>query len=73
MESSILHLMKERDNMANFAVIENDVVINVIVADTLEVAEHVTDKTCVEYVDATSVAIGYTYDGSTFKPSTQTT
>jgi hypothetical protein len=32
----------------NYAVIENDKVTNVIFADTLEVAEEVTGKECVE-------------------------
>jgi hypothetical protein len=32
----------------NFAVIENDKVINVIVADTIEIAEEVTLLECIE-------------------------
>ena len=34
--------------MANFAVLDSEVVENVIVADTLEIAEQVTGKECVE-------------------------
>lgn len=32
----------------NYAIIENDKVINVIVADTLKIAKEVTGKECVE-------------------------
>ena len=32
----------------NYAVIENDKVINVIVADTLKIAKEVTGKECIE-------------------------
>ena len=35
--------------MANFAVIENNVVTNVIVAETEKIAKEVTGKICVEY------------------------
>ena len=34
--------------MKNFAVIENDKVINVIVAETIKIAKEVTGKECVE-------------------------
>lgn len=52
--------------MKNFAVIENGVVINVIVADSLDVAEAVTEKQCVEYTTENPAGIGWTYDGTTF-------
>ena len=35
--------------MANFAIIENSNVINIIVADSKTIAEEATGKTCVEY------------------------
>jgi hypothetical protein len=54
--------------MANFAVIKDDSVINVIVADTKEIAEIVTGLICVEYIDSKPAGIGYTYDGETFTP-----
>lgn len=57
--------------MANFAVIEDGVVTNAIVADTVEVAEEVTGKTCVEYDDETPAGIGWTYDGNTFTAPTE--
>ena len=34
--------------MPNYAVINNEIVENVIVADTLEIAEQVTGKECIE-------------------------
>jgi hypothetical protein len=52
--------------MATYAVIENDIVINVIVADTVEIAEEVTGKTCVEYNDNNLAGIGWAYDGEKF-------
>jgi hypothetical protein len=48
--------------MKSFAVVENGVVTNVIVAETLEIAEEVTGQQCVEYDDEKVAAIGYTYD-----------
>jgi hypothetical protein len=53
--------------MATFAVIDNNTVTNIIVADTKEIAETVTGSTCVEYTDENPTGIGWTYDGSTFQ------
>ena len=51
----------------NFAVISNNIVINLIVADSLEVAEAVSSPfTCIEYTDHTTAGIGWTYDGNSF-------
>jgi len=55
--------------MNNYAVIENGIVINVIIADSLEMAEYISGKTCVEYeytTDNTPV-IGLGYDGTVFE------
>ena len=52
--------------MATFAIIENNTVTNVIVADTQADAELATGATCVEYTDANPAGIGWTYDGTTF-------
>jgi hypothetical protein len=52
--------------MANFAVIKDGVVDNVIVADTKEIAEQVTGLTCVEYTEENPAGIGWTYDGANF-------
>lgn len=50
----------------NFAVIENDIVTNIIVADTKEIAELVTGKTCVEYTNDNPASINYTYADGVF-------
>lgn len=53
--------------MANYAVIKNDVVDNVIVADTQEIAETVTGLTCVEVEQVPGApGIGWSYDGAEF-------
>lgn len=52
--------------MATFAVIEEGKVINVIIADNQEIAELVTQKTCVEYTETKPAGIGWTYDGKKF-------
>ena len=49
-----------------FAELSHNVVTNLIVADTLETAQAVTGKTCIEYTDPFSVGIGWTYDGTNF-------
>ena len=53
--------------MANFAVINNNVVENIIVADTKEIAEQFTGKTCIEYTDLNPAYIGFGYDGISFE------
>lgn len=50
--------------MTTFAVIEDTLVINTIVADSKEIAEQVTDKICIEYTD--NVGIGDTYVDGVF-------
>ena len=55
--------------MANFAELTDNVVTNVIVADTLEIAELVTGSTCVEYTNDNPAHIGWIYDGKKFNPS----
>ena len=52
--------------MPNYAIIENDKVINVIVADSKEVAEEVTGLVCIEYTEENPAGIGWTYDGVNF-------
>ena len=56
--------------MTTFAVLINDVVENIIVADSLEIAETVTGKTCVEYSESNLAQIGWTWDGTTFAAPT---
>ena len=57
--------------MANFAVLdETNVVTNIIVAETKEIAEDVTQATCIEYTDENPAEIGWIYDPvtGTFAP-----
>jgi hypothetical protein len=51
----------------NFAVLTENQVTNIIVADSKEVAEQVTNATCVAYTDANPAYIGLGYDGTTFE------
>lgn len=53
--------------MANYAVIADNKVVNVIVADSKEIAEAVTNLTCVEITEENIAGIGWTYNGSTFE------
>lgn len=48
--------------MGNFAVIENGVVENIIVADNEEIAISVTGKDCVEYFEDNPAHIGLKFD-----------
>ena len=52
--------------MATYAVILDNTVTNVIVADTQADAELATGATCVEYTDSNPAGIGWTWDGTTF-------
>ena len=57
--------------MANFAIISTDnIVTNVIVANTKEDATLVTNSKCIEYTDENPAGIGWTYDeeSNTFIP-----
>lgn len=48
-----------------FAVIANNIVENIIVAESKEIAEEVVGKTCIEYTDDKPAFIGATYDSET--------
>lgn len=52
--------------MANYAVISGATVTNVIVAETKEDAELVTQSECIEYTDENPAGIGYTYADGVF-------
>ena len=53
--------------MANYAVIKDGIVTNVIVADSQEIAESVTGLTCVELqLEPGAPGIGWSYDGTDF-------
>jgi hypothetical protein len=53
--------------MANFAVIKEDKVINVIVCESKELAEQITGELCVEYTALDNPTIGLGYDGTKFE------
>lgn len=53
--------------MATFAVLEGNVVVNTIVADSVTIAEEATGLTCVEYTKENPAVIGLTYDGTLFE------
>lgn len=52
--------------MATFAVIENNIVTNTILAETLADAELGSGKTCVEYSELNPAGVGWIYNGNTF-------
>lgn len=47
--------------MKNFAVVKNYEVINMVVADSKEIAESLTSLECVEYATHADCGIGWTY------------
>ena len=53
--------------MAKYAVIFENIVQNVIIADSKEVAEEVTGLTCVEYTDENPAIIGLKYIDGVFE------
>ena len=52
--------------MAKYAVLIDDVVSNIIIADTKEIAEEVTGSTCIEYTDESPAFRGDIWDGTNF-------
>jgi hypothetical protein len=52
--------------VATFAVINNGIVENCLVADSLAIAEEITGYTCVEYTPDVEVSIGYLYENGVF-------
>jgi hypothetical protein len=52
--------------MATFAVLSGNCVTNIIVADTIEIAQAVTNATCIEYTSENPVGLGWTWDGTKF-------
>jgi hypothetical protein len=57
--------------MANFAIIEDRKVTNTILADSKAIAEEVTGRTCVEFIQSNLAHIGFGYDGTTFEQPVQ--
>jgi hypothetical protein len=56
--------------MSTFAVLNSNKVINIIVADTVEIANAVSNAECVEYTEQNPAQIGWVYDplSNTFAP-----
>lgn len=52
--------------METFAVINNGIVENCIVADSLAIAQEVTGLTCVEYTNENAPSIGWAYNDGVF-------
>jgi hypothetical protein len=50
-----------------FAVIENGVVTNIIIAETKEIAELVTGETCVQYTEENPARIKLKYENGVFE------
>jgi hypothetical protein len=50
--------------MAKYAVLNGNTVVNLIMADTLEIAEAVSNSTCVE-CEIIDVELGFTYNPDT--------
>ena len=55
--------------MTNYAIIDNNLVVDVIIADTVEIAETLTGKKAVPFnLENHEAGIGYSYDGEKFSP-----
>jgi hypothetical protein len=52
--------------MAIYAVVENNTVMNIIVADSKEIAEKVTGKLCIESTQENTAVLGCEFDGEKF-------
>jgi len=52
--------------MKTYAVLNSNIVENIIVADSKEIAENVTKKLCIEITQTKPVQIGDTYENNIF-------
>jgi hypothetical protein len=52
--------------VATFAVINNGIVENCIVADSLTIAQEITGLTCIEYTSVNAPSVGYLYENGIF-------
>lgn len=50
--------------MANYGVIDNGVVVNTIVADSIEIAQELTGLACVEYTEENPLGINWYWDNT---------
>jgi hypothetical protein len=53
--------------MAFYAVVENSIVTDTIVADTLKIAEDLTGKTCVIFTEENQAYVGLGYENGIFE------
>lgn len=53
--------------MGNFAVVESGIVLNTIIADSKQIAEEITGKTCIEFTTEPA-SVGHIWDGENFYP-----
>lgn len=54
--------------MGNFAMLNGDEVVNILVADSLEIAQSITGATCVECTGNSNAHVGGTYVDGEFRP-----
>lgn len=55
--------------MTNYAIIDNNLVVDVIIADTVKIAETLTGKKAVQFdLENHEAGIGFSYDGKKFFP-----
>jgi hypothetical protein len=52
--------------MATYAVMSDNIVQNIIVAGSIEIAKELTGLNCIEYTEENPAGIGWAYDGTTF-------
>jgi hypothetical protein len=52
--------------MAKYLVINNDVIENIIVAESKEIAEQITGFNCIEYTEGNPEGIGWEWNGTEF-------
>jgi hypothetical protein len=58
--------------MPNFAVIRNNEIFTVIVADSKEDAEQLMQETCIEIAVGAAAGAGWIWDGTNFTPPVPT-
>jgi hypothetical protein len=58
---------QRRKKMANFGVVVNGIVENIVVADSKELAEMATGKPCFEYTAEKPAFVGLGHDGKEFE------
>ena len=57
---------KGQVKMAKFAIVENDIVVEVLVAETKAIADELTGRDCIEWTDEDPTVIGRSYIDGVF-------